>query len=55
MGFGVANVHENRCLGRWTPQIPHVAAEAQQVERTKKDLVTGPIRGLCAPQANRSW
>ena len=30
---------------------PIAAAEAQQVERLEEDLVTGPIRGLCAPQA----
>jgi hypothetical protein len=46
------NVDENRCLARWTVCFPIVAPEAGQVERnSKKDLVTGPIRGFCALQA----
>jgi hypothetical protein len=52
MGSGVARqCSGNRCLARWTVGIPIVAAEAEQVERnSKKDLVTGQIRGSCALQ-----
>ncbi len=31
---------------------PIVAAEAEQVERTPRSLVTRPIRGFCARQAH---
>jgi hypothetical protein len=37
MGAGVApQCSRNRCLARWTVWIPIVAAEAQQVERTRR-------------------
>ncbi len=43
MGSGVApQCSRNRCLARRTVWIPHVAAEAEQVERTLRRPAQGP-------------
>ena len=55
MGFGVAGqCSRNRCLGRWTVWIPYRGRRGREGRaNSKKDLVTGPIRGFCAPHARR--
>ena len=43
-----------RCLGRWTIWIPYRGRRGREGRaNSKKDLVTGPIRGFCAPHARR--
>ena len=56
MGAGVARqCSENRCLARWTVWIPHRGRRGGAGRaNSKKDLVTGPIRGFCALQAKSS-
>jgi hypothetical protein len=53
MGSGVARqCSRNRCLARWIIPIPRRGrGGAAGRANSKKDLVTGPIRGFCAPQA----
>jgi hypothetical protein len=52
MGAGVARqCSRNRCLGQWTVWIPYRGRRGGEGRaNSKKDLVTGPIRGFCAPQ-----
>jgi hypothetical protein len=52
MGAGVARqCSRNRCLARWTVWIPHRGRRGRAGRaNSKKDLVTGPIRGFCALQ-----
>ena|SRR6266545_3013270 len=56
MGAGVAQqCSENRCLARWTVWIPHRGRRGGTGRaNSKKDLVTGPIRGFCALQVVRT-
>ena len=53
MGAGVARqCSRNRCLARWTSGSPCVAPRDRAGRaNSRKDLVTGPIRGSCALQA----
>jgi hypothetical protein len=49
MGGGVADkCLRDRCLARWTVPIPLVAAEAEQVERTRGRPGHGPDPRFCA-------
>jgi hypothetical protein len=52
-GAGVARqCSRNRCLARWTDWIPHRGRGGGAGRaNSKKDLVTDPIRGFCALQA----
>jgi hypothetical protein len=50
MGAGIAGqCSRNRCLARWTPQIPHVAAEVQQVEQLEERPGHGPDPKFLCP------
>jgi hypothetical protein len=55
MGAGVTRqCSRNRCLDRWTVWIPYRGRRGREGRaNSKKDLVTGPIRGFCAPHARR--
>jgi hypothetical protein len=55
MGSGVARqCSRNRCLGQWTVWIPYRGRRGGEGRaNSKKDLVTGPIRGFCAPHDGR--
>jgi hypothetical protein len=57
MGSGVARqCSRNRCLARWIIPIPRRGrGGAAGRANSKKDLVTGPIRGFCALQALLRW
>jgi hypothetical protein len=54
MGFGAARqCSRNRCLPRWTVWIPHRGRRGgADRANSKKDLLTGPIRGFCAVHAD---
>jgi hypothetical protein len=54
MGSGVAGqCSRNRCLAHWTAGIARRGRRGRASRaNSKKDLVTGPIRGSCALQAH---
>jgi hypothetical protein len=54
LSFSPDNVQETGVWPRWTVWIPHRGRRGGAGRaNSKKDLVTGPIRGLCALQARQ--
>jgi len=54
MGFGVARqCSGNRCLARWTVGSPIVAAEAEQVERTRSKTWSRARSEVLVPYTHR--